>query len=73
MADYDRAVTGADAVAAARRALGPDAAERLALRVAPGAALAGTEDLEALAPPRSLGVGRGAWLAAFTPLFGEFE
>lgn len=73
MADYARPVTGADVAAAAGRALGPDAASRVAGTLAAAAAVPGVEALEALIPPGALGVGRGAWLAAFTPLFGEFE
>lgn len=72
MADYARELTSED-VAAAARALGTEAAERVRAALPPGAAIHDLDDLARAAPSEALGVSRGAWLAAFSPLFGEFE
>lgn len=72
MADYARELTSEDVVAAAQ-ALGADAADRVRAALPPGAAIHDLDDIARHAPPAALGVSRGAWVAAFSPLFGEFE
>jgi hypothetical protein len=70
----DRGV-GADDLLAQLRHAGPhdaDAAplERLA---ASGASVRSLSELEFLCPPERIGISRGAYVALFSPLFGEFE
>ncbi len=72
MADYERELRGTDVIAAARQ-LGDGAHQAVARLVAPDVAIADAARLEQLAPPSAVGVSRGAWLAVFIPLFGEFE
>jgi hypothetical protein len=71
---YERAVTGADVRACARSAGFEDhVLARLGDLVAARDAVADLDDLALRAGPLELGVSRSRWVAAFGPIFGEFE
>lgn len=71
-----RPITGADVRAALDHAPGGASArarERLAAAVGDEDAFTSLAELAAACPPERVGLGPGAYVALFAPLFGEFE
>ena len=66
---------GADDLLAQLRHWGPSNTDPAPLErlAASGASVRSLSELEFLCPPERIGLSRGAYVALFSPLFGEFE
>ena len=72
--DDDRHIRADDLLAQLRHA-GPNDADPAPLErlAAAGAHVRSLSEFELLCPPERIGISRGAYVALFSPLFGEFE